>query len=119
MWQNMRAYRTVANNPCPHINAELLLMYSSCYNSQIKCYRTHADMDVFSCFGVWNSCPKFGRTLQKQCIVKPDDSCMKLQILYEICLFAHSYKHLSNKFFDDDEEIDDGNNNNNNNNNND
>jgi hypothetical protein len=26
MWQNMRAYQTVTNNPCAHINAELLLV---------------------------------------------------------------------------------------------
>jgi hypothetical protein len=26
MWQNMRAYRTNTNNPCPYINAELLLV---------------------------------------------------------------------------------------------
>jgi hypothetical protein len=40
MWQNMRAYQTVTNNPCPHINAEPLLVstqYSFSYNSQIKC----------------------------------------------------------------------------------
>jgi hypothetical protein len=26
MWQNMQAYQTVTNNPCPHINVELLLL---------------------------------------------------------------------------------------------
>jgi hypothetical protein len=26
MWINMRAYQTVINNSCPHINAELLLV---------------------------------------------------------------------------------------------
>jgi hypothetical protein len=25
MWQNMRAYQIITNNPCSHINAELLL----------------------------------------------------------------------------------------------
>jgi hypothetical protein len=37
----------------------LLYMYSFSYNSQIKCFRTHVDMDIFSCFGLSNSCPKF------------------------------------------------------------
>jgi hypothetical protein len=48
------------SNPCPHINAELLLVsiqYPFSYNS-------HVDMDFFSCFGMWNSCPKFVRTFQ-------------------------------------------------------
>jgi hypothetical protein len=27
--------------------------------SQIRCFRTHVDMNKFSCFGMWNSCPKF------------------------------------------------------------
>jgi hypothetical protein len=26
MWQKIRAYQTITNNPCPHINAELLLV---------------------------------------------------------------------------------------------
>jgi hypothetical protein len=26
MWQNMPAYQTITSNPCPHINAQLLLM---------------------------------------------------------------------------------------------
>jgi hypothetical protein len=26
MWQNTRAYQTITNNPCPQINAELLLV---------------------------------------------------------------------------------------------
>jgi hypothetical protein len=25
MWQNMQAYEIITNNPCPHINAELML----------------------------------------------------------------------------------------------
>jgi hypothetical protein len=36
MWQNMRAYQTVTNNPCPHIDAKLLLVstqHSFIYNS--------------------------------------------------------------------------------------
>jgi hypothetical protein len=39
-------------------------MHSFRYNSQIKCFWTHVDMDIFSCFGMWNSCPKFVRTFQ-------------------------------------------------------
>jgi hypothetical protein len=55
MWQNMRAYQTITNNPCPHINAQLLLVstqYSFSYNSQMKRFRTHVDMDIVSCFGM-------------------------------------------------------------------
>jgi hypothetical protein len=58
MWQNMRAYQTVTNNPCPHNNAELLLLstqYSYSNNSQIKCFWTRVDMDICCCFGIWNS----------------------------------------------------------------
>jgi hypothetical protein len=32
--------------------------------SQFKYFRTHADLDIFSCFGMWNSCPKFVRSFQ-------------------------------------------------------
>jgi hypothetical protein len=35
MWQNMRAYQTVTNNRCPHINAELLLVPRMDYNMRI------------------------------------------------------------------------------------
>jgi hypothetical protein len=43
MWQNVQAYRTVTNNPCPHIDAELLLVCtqdSFGYNEQIKRFLT-------------------------------------------------------------------------------
>jgi hypothetical protein len=65
----MWVYQTITTNPCRHINAELLLMstqYSFSYNSQIKCFWTHVNIDIFSCFGIWNSCPKFIRTFQLQ-----------------------------------------------------
>jgi hypothetical protein len=39
-------------------------MYSLSYNSQIKCFRTHVDMDIFSCLGMWKSCRKFARIFQ-------------------------------------------------------
>jgi hypothetical protein len=42
----------------------LLEMYSFSHNSQIKCFRTRVDIDIFSCLGMWNSCPKFVRTFQ-------------------------------------------------------
>jgi hypothetical protein len=51
MWQIMRAYQTICNNPCPHINAELLLVstqYSVSYNSHIKCFRTHVYMNIIT-----------------------------------------------------------------------
>jgi hypothetical protein len=35
MWQNLRAYRTITNNPCPHINDELLLVYRMAYAMRI------------------------------------------------------------------------------------
>jgi hypothetical protein len=50
MRKNMWAYQTVTNNPWPHINAELLLLstqYSLSYNSQIKCFQLHVDMNFF------------------------------------------------------------------------
>jgi hypothetical protein len=37
----------------------LLWMYSFNYDWQIKCFRTRGDIDMFSCFGMWNSCPKY------------------------------------------------------------
>jgi hypothetical protein len=33
----------------------LYYMYALSHNSQIKRFRTHIDMDIFSCFGMWNS----------------------------------------------------------------
>jgi hypothetical protein len=54
IWQNVQAYRTVASNPCPHIDIEPLLVstqYFFSFNSQIKRFRKHGDMDSFSCFG--------------------------------------------------------------------
>jgi hypothetical protein len=53
MWQNMRAYRTITNNPWPHINAEPLVVstqYSFSYNSQTECFWTHIDIDIFFLF---------------------------------------------------------------------
>jgi hypothetical protein len=38
--------------------------YSFSYNSQIKYCRTHADMDIFTGFGRWNSWPKVVHTFQ-------------------------------------------------------
>jgi hypothetical protein len=32
---------------------------SATYNSQIKCFWTHVDTNIFSCFVMWNSCPNF------------------------------------------------------------
>jgi hypothetical protein len=29
----------------------------SAISKKIKCFRRHIDMDIFSCFGMWNSCP--------------------------------------------------------------
>jgi hypothetical protein len=38
--------------------------YSFSYSSETKRFRTHDDMDIFSCSGLWNSCPKFVHTFQ-------------------------------------------------------
>jgi hypothetical protein len=35
MWQNKRAYKTITSNPCPHINAELLLVSKMDYTMKI------------------------------------------------------------------------------------
>jgi hypothetical protein len=35
MWQIMRAYKTVTNNPCTHINAQLLLVSGMDYTMRI------------------------------------------------------------------------------------
>jgi hypothetical protein len=35
MWQNMQAYQTIANNPCTHINAEMLLEFKMDYTMTI------------------------------------------------------------------------------------
>jgi hypothetical protein len=35
MWRNVRAYRTITNNPCPHINAELLLVSRMDYTMRV------------------------------------------------------------------------------------
>jgi hypothetical protein len=48
----------------------LLLMCSFRYNSQIKCFRRHVDTDIFSCFGMWNSCPKSVRNFQLHPVYK-------------------------------------------------
>jgi hypothetical protein len=42
----------------------LLEMYSLSHNSQIKYFWTYVGMDIFSCFGMCNSCPKFVCTFQ-------------------------------------------------------
>jgi hypothetical protein len=53
MWQNMRAYQTITNNPCPYIIVELLLVFiqhSFSHKSQFKCFRTHLDRTLFLVF---------------------------------------------------------------------
>jgi hypothetical protein len=32
--------------------------------TQVKCFQTHVDVDIFPCVGMWNSCPKFSWTFQ-------------------------------------------------------
>jgi hypothetical protein len=38
MWQNMRAYQTITNNPWAHINADLLLVSEMDYTMRILLY---------------------------------------------------------------------------------
>jgi hypothetical protein len=42
----------------------LIVKYSFSYNSQMKCFWARVDMDLFSCFGMWNSSRNFVRTFQ-------------------------------------------------------
>jgi hypothetical protein len=48
-----------------------LLTYYFSYNSQIKCFRTYVDTEIFSCFGIWNSRPKFVLTSQLHAVYVP------------------------------------------------
>jgi hypothetical protein len=34
-WKNIRAYQTVTNNPCPYVNADLLLVSRMDYTMRI------------------------------------------------------------------------------------
>jgi hypothetical protein len=45
-----------------------LQMYTFIYKSQIKCVRSHIDIAAFSCFRMWNSCPKFFLTFHLHCV---------------------------------------------------
>jgi hypothetical protein len=52
---------------CIESHEGILSTYYICTLSavtQIRCFRTQVDMDIVSCFGMWNSCPKFVRTFQ-------------------------------------------------------
>jgi hypothetical protein len=55
-------------------------MYSFRYNSQIKCFWTPVNMNIFSCFGMWNSGPKFVHTFQ----------------LHPVCMRAHKNPNSDN-----------------------
>jgi hypothetical protein len=90
-WQSMGTYQTITNNPCPHTDAELLeLSTQSSFsrNSQIKCFRTRVDMDIFSYVElVPKVCPRLsvtfctqnfteGMTLELRYILKFTDMLM-------------------------------------------
>jgi hypothetical protein len=64
-------------------------------NQEIIFFRTHVDMDIFSSFGTWNSCPKFFGTFQLHSV----NSCTNTQnifishvilghLLYNVSLWA-------------------------------
>jgi hypothetical protein len=46
MWQNMRATKTFAKNPCPHINAELLLVSRMDYTMRILLCRLVSVLNI-------------------------------------------------------------------------
>jgi hypothetical protein len=57
MWQSMmRHVKACTEYHGGHLE-HLLQMYSFTYNLEIKCFQTHADMAIYSCFGIRNSCP--------------------------------------------------------------
>jgi hypothetical protein len=41
-----------------------IIMHSSSYNSQVKCFQTQVNMDIFPCIGMGNLCPQFFWTFQ-------------------------------------------------------
>jgi hypothetical protein len=55
-------FENISHNVPKHHHAHI--RYSFSCNSQIKCFRTHVDMDILSSFDMWNSCPSFVRTFQ-------------------------------------------------------
>jgi hypothetical protein len=66
MWQNIQAYRTVTDNPCQHINVELLMVSaqdSFGYISQSECLRESVVMENF--LRAKSSSATFGYTLYK------------------------------------------------------
>jgi hypothetical protein len=90
MWQNLRAYQTIANNPSPHINAELLLVstqYSYSYNSQNECFWTCVDMDIFSCFVTWNMCPIFVRIFQLHPVYVCTYTCVYIPVYLYVSMY--------------------------------
>jgi hypothetical protein len=58
-----------------NLMAGVLSSYYKCTLSavaQIKCLRTHVDMDILSCFGMWSSCPKSVSTFQLHSVYSVD-----------------------------------------------
>jgi hypothetical protein len=88
----MAKHAGLSNNPCPHTNAEPLLVstqYSCSCNSQIKCFWTRVDMEICSYFGMWNSCPKFVRICNLQFVYIYNSLCLKK--LEEHLFWFHSF----------------------------
>jgi hypothetical protein len=44
-------------------------MHSLIFKSHIRCFQTHVDIDIFSCFGMQNLCPKFVHTFHISSLV--------------------------------------------------
>jgi hypothetical protein len=51
-----------------HLVEDILSTYCKCtfwgMTHKVKCFWTYVDMEMFSCFGMWNSCPNFVRNFQ-------------------------------------------------------
>jgi hypothetical protein len=56
MWQSMLRHAKACFEYHEGHFEHLLHMYYFTYNLEIKCFQTHADIDIYSCFGIRNSC---------------------------------------------------------------
>jgi hypothetical protein len=52
-------------------------MYSINYNSQITRSQTSVVMDIFPCFGMWNSCPQLSAPFSYTLYSIDDESIVK------------------------------------------
>jgi hypothetical protein len=62
IFQRMQRSMVRRVEACTESHEDILSAYSFSCKSQMKCFRTHVNMDIFSYFGTWNSYPKFVRS---------------------------------------------------------